>query len=80
MEDKIKELTLLLMYITSFEEKVYGGLNITRAWKGYDFGTLGELDEKGYINAGKHGSKGVTITEDGIKYAEELRKKYGIWF
>ena len=56
----------------------YEGLNITRAWKGYDFDTLDKLDEEGYINAGKHGSKGVTITEDGINYAERLRKKYGI--
>ena len=36
MEEKIKELTLLLLYLNSWIEKESYG-EFYRAWKGYDF-------------------------------------------
>ena len=44
MEKQIKELTLLLLYLTSWTEKEPYG-EFQRAWKGYDFDILNELDE-----------------------------------
>ena len=39
MEEKIKELTLLLLYLTSWNEKEPFG-KYQRAWKGYNFDIL----------------------------------------
>ena len=64
------QLTLLLLYLNSWEEK---GIEEPerRAWKGYDFETLDELQEKAYIVKSKT-AKSVYLTEDGIKKAKEL--------
>ena len=74
MEDKIKELTLLLLYLTSWEEKGYFG-ELRRSWKGYPFDVLNELTEEDLIE-GSVRSKSIYITENGIKQAEALVKKY----
>lgn len=77
----IKELTIILMYLTRFSEydKFLDEENFY-AWKGYNFDVLNELDEEKYINQGAHPSltKKVFLTEDGQKYARELLTKYGI--
>ena len=39
MEERIKELTLILLYLTSWEEKNIPG-EMRRSWKGYDFDIL----------------------------------------
>ena len=36
MEEQIKELTLLLLYMTSWKEKDIFGDECMRSWKGYD--------------------------------------------
>lgn len=74
VDERIEELTLLLLYLTSWDEKI-GEYKIKRSWKGYDFDILNELDEKGLINGGRK-SKSVYFTEDGAKKAEELIKMY----
>ena len=48
MEEKIKELTLLLLYLTSWEEKDYFG-ELRRSWKGYPFDVLNELTDENLI-------------------------------
>ena len=73
-EQKIEELTLLLIALTSWKEKI-SGIDITRAWKGYDFNILDDLTEKGYISGSKK-SKLVILTDEGVKKADELIKKY----
>jgi hypothetical protein len=73
-EQKIEELTLLLIAFTSWKEKI-SGIDITCAWKGYDFDILNELTEKGYIRGSKK-SKSVILTDEGFKKAGELIKKY----
>lgn len=74
MEEKIKELTLLLLYLTSWRENDLPG-EMRRSWKGYPFDTLNELTDKDLIRGGIR-SKSVYVTEAGIKAAEELIKKY----
>lgn len=77
-EKAIKELTMLLMYLTRFNEGDRFGASLDTAWKGYDFDTINELDEEDYIRQGSHRSKSVAITEEGMKLSRELLEKYNI--
>ncbi len=80
----IEELTLLLMYLTSWEEEsLYydenNNLNkdtLKNAWKGYSFETINELTDKGYLFPLNYKNKSVTLTEEGEKLAKELVEKY----
>ncbi|UOQ95099.1 DUF6429 family protein [Halobacillus shinanisalinarum] len=76
MKDQIDELTLLLLYLTSFTDD-YGLGKDQRSWKGYPFKSLNELNENKYIIGSKR-AKSVHLTEDGIKQAQGLMKKYNI--
>jgi DNA-binding PadR family transcriptional regulator len=71
--DQISNLTLLLIYLTSWEEKEFD-VTIHRAWKGYDFTILDELEEKGFITKSKT-AKSVYLTEEGLKAAMQLQEK-----
>ncbi|MCD8231273.1 MAG: DUF6429 family protein [Clostridiales bacterium] len=80
-EDAMKELTMLLMYLSRFSERDrFSDGKDFYAWKGYDFDVINGLDEEDYIRQGSHPSrtKSVYITDIGINYAKELMKKYGI--
>jgi len=70
----VKELTLMLLYMTSWTEK---GFDVQRSWKGYDFGVLDELAEEGLISDSK-GAKSVFMYDDGVAKAKELLEKYGL--
>jgi len=74
MDKTIKELTLLLIYLTSWQEDV-GLIKVQRSWKGYPFEVLDELNEEGYIDGSKH-AKSVYLTEEGLNKVKELMKKY----
>jgi hypothetical protein len=74
VEEKIKELTLLLLYLTSWEEKA-GNDTINRSWKGYPFEILDKLNEQDYIYGSKT-SKSVYLSDEGMNLAKELEKKY----
>jgi len=74
MRDTINELTLLLLYLTSWEEDAVIA-KVHRSWKGYPFETLDELAEEGFIS-GSRGAKSVYLTEEGIEKARELASKY----
>ena len=74
MEKTIKELTLLLIYLTSWQEDA-GLTKVQRSWKGYPFEVLDKLNEEGYIN-GRKNAKSVYLTEEGISKVKELMKKY----
>lgn len=74
MDEIVKELTLLLMYLTSWEEDV-GFAQARRTWKGYPFEIINELTDE-ELNSGSHRSKSVYLTDEGIKVAEQLAKKY----
>lgn len=77
-EKAVKELTLLLMYLTRFNERGRFGSELDMAWKGYDFDIINELDEEDYIRQGSRRSKSVAITEQGMKLSRELLAKYNI--
>ena len=74
MDETIKELTLLLIYLTSWKEDA-NLIKVQRSWKGYPFETLDELNEEGYIDGSKR-AKSVYLTEIGVVKAQELMKKY----
>ncbi|MEK4870267.1 DUF6429 family protein [Niallia sp. FSL W8-1348] len=74
MEKQIKELTLLLLYLTSWKEKDFPE-EMRRSWKGYPFDVLNEFYDKDLLR-GSIKSKSVYLTESGIKESEALVKKY----
>lgn len=73
MEQDIKDLTLLLLYLTYWQEKGLGE-PIRRSWKGYLREILDALTDEGFINQSKR-AKSVYLTVDGVKRAERLRQK-----
>jgi len=77
-EKAVKELTMLLMYLTRFNERGRFESDLDMAWKGYDFDIINELNEEGYIRQGSYRSKSVSITDEGMKLSRELLSKYYI--
>ncbi len=78
-KDKVDEMTLALMYLTTFFEKIPGGI-CYRSWKGYDWDTMNRLYEKGLIDNPIGKAKSVSLTNDGRKLSEELfnNPKFGL--
>lgn len=84
VEKNIEELTLLLIYLTSWEEEnLYYDENdnlnkdvFKNSWKGYSFDAINELTDKGYLFPSKHKNKSVILTKKGEKLAKELMEKY----
>lgn len=83
LQEKIKELTLLLLWLTSWDEidklrkdKRFKDLGPSyRAWKGYDFETLDKLKKEELINF-SYRAKSVYLTKEGVVLAKKLEKKY----
>lgn len=75
-ERLVKDLTLILLYLTSWEEHKYG-YTYRRSWKGYDFGALDELADEDLLS-GSTQAKSVYLSEKGTESARQLLKKYGI--
>jgi DNA-binding PadR family transcriptional regulator len=69
-QEKIDSLTLLLLYLNSWEEKDFTD-PVRRAWKGHDFGALDRLEENGLITQSRKG-KSLFITGEGIEKAKEF--------
>ena len=74
----MKELTMVLMYLSRFNEDSRFASDLDMAWKGYNFDIINGLDEEDYIRQGSYHSKSIAITEEGIKLAQELLNKYNI--
>lgn len=80
-KEAMRELTMLLMYLTCFSEKDrFSNGKDFYAWKGYDFDVINGLDDEDYIRQGNHPSrsKSVYLIDTGIDYAKTLMEKYGI--
>ena len=78
MNEKIKlELTLLLIYLTGWEEDKRNspGEKVFRAWKGYKFEILDEIQNQQLIFQ-IPGGKSLILTDKGKQKAEELRRQY----
>lgn len=86
MPEQIQELTLLLMYLTSWQERRTIGLRrkphktddtlLRRCWKGYDFRFWKGWKHRG-LSAVK-AQKPIVFTAEGERLAVELMKKYGL--
>lgn len=74
MKENLKELTLLMMYLQSWKERME---TLPRSWKGYDFDILNELSDEGLTIDSKR-EKSVLLTEEGVSRAKEIAEKYGI--
>ena len=72
----IKELSLLLMTLTGWEEDSRNDpeKKVVRCWKGYSFEILNELEEEGFITQFGN-AKSCLISEEGQKKALELKEK-----
>ena len=70
----VENMTLYLLYVQSWQQKVTESISIARSWKGYDFDVLDRLKEKEYISGSK-GAKSVFLTDEGVKKGEEIRRK-----
>lgn len=86
---RIRELTLMLMYLTSWTEHDTPGLRavkkeereqyplVRRCWKGYDFHFLHELAEDALIiDSGR--TQPAQMTPEGEAEARKLLERYGI--
>ena len=75
-EEAMNELTLLLLYLVSWEEEPFRGApTIRRSWKNHRFEILDTLAEEGLL-ATTHRAKWVQITDAGLARARALQKKY----
>jgi Domain of unknown function (DUF6429) len=63
-EDKVDDAVLALLRLTLHDGQ--------RAWKGFDWETLGRLHRKGMISDPVGRAKSVVLTEEGLRRAEEL--------
>lgn len=78
MKEQIKELTLLLAYLTSWNEKDrLLKQEFKKSWKGYNFDILNKLNEEEYIYQ-ENKKKYFIWEEKGIDEAKRLIKKYKI--
>mgnify|MGYP001098268386 FL=1 len=77
MEEKIKDLSLLLMLLTGWEEdsRQNPGEKAFCSWKGYSFKAMNKLADDKLIIQFKD-KKLVILTEAGRQMAEQLKKQY----
>ena len=58
--DKVDEITLALLWLTTFKDPVG-----VRAWKGQDWETMERLHAKGFISDPRSKAKSVVLSEEG---------------
>ena len=63
-EKKIDEAVLALLYLTLHDQ--------CRAWKGFDFGVMNRLHNKGFIEDPVRKTKSVILTEKGLAESKRL--------
>jgi hypothetical protein len=69
--DKVDEVTMALLKLTSFTEHGF-----TRSWKGHNWDVMNRLYEKGWIHDPVGKAKSVVLTEEGIRQADALFEKH----
>ena len=61
-EDKVDEMVLALLYLTSFDEHGF-----VRAWKGHDWDSLNRLHGSGLISDPKNKNKSIVLSDEGAR-------------
>jgi len=76
MDEKIKDITLLLIYMTGWEEesRKNPGEKVFRAWKGYMYEIVNKLADENLIIQWAN-AKSLLLTDSGRAKAEQLKKK-----
>jgi hypothetical protein len=77
MNENLKELNLLVLYLSGWEEdsRKNPEQKIFRSWKGFLFEILNEFEEHELITQHRN-SKSVVFTAAGRQKAEEIKRKY----
>ena len=77
MEKQIKDLCLLLIYLTGWQEesKDDPGEMVYRSWKGYPFKILNELQQDNMIIQTPN-KQPVVLKSEGIHRAKSLKQAY----
>ncbi len=70
-KEKVDEMTLALLYLTTFKDK--HGL---RAWKGHGWDALNRLHASGYIDDPVSKAKSVVLTDEGAERSKQLFEKH----
>lgn len=78
-DEVIKELTMMLMYLTKFDTTKRMGSEKDISYTGYSFDAINELWDKEYIRKLNNKSNKAFITEDGLEYAKRLLAEYEIY-
>lgn len=73
----VEELSLMLIYLTRFQDANEYCRYLENSWKGYDFDTLNELEHRELIFQPKK-SKCVYLSEAGKEAARKLLIEYNI--
>lgn len=76
-EQAIEELSLMLLYLTRFQDSNEFCRYMEPSWKGYDFDALNKLEQKDYLYQPKK-SKCVYLSEEGKARARKLLSEYGL--
>jgi hypothetical protein len=66
-EQKVDEISLALLYLTTFKDKCG-----CRTWKGYSWDVLDRLHESGYIDDPRSKAK----SDEGVKRSKALFEKH----
>ena len=86
MDKIIDELTLMLLYLTSWQEcpteeirhkPIRTAEKLRLTWKGHDRSALSRLDAAGLV-LNDRGNAPIQITQDGEARARDLLRQYGI--
>ncbi|MDR1808642.1 MAG: DUF6429 family protein [Propionibacteriaceae bacterium] len=82
MDGRVRDLTLMLLYVTAWGEKTIdleSGDQVValRSWKSYDWDAIDSLTEQGLID-GAHKAKSVWLTDEGVAEARQLLGRYGL--
>ncbi len=70
--DKVEEMTLALMHLTTFTE----GHGEVRSWKGHSWDVLKRLHARGWISNPVGKAKSVHLSEDGARKSRELFEQH----
>jgi len=70
-EQKVDEMSLALLYLTTFKDK-FG----FRAWKSHSWDVLDRLYENGLIDDPATKAKSVLLTDEGVKRSKLLFEKH----